>query len=760
MSICPRRMARGGLCALGLLLCAHAAAADPVVSSEFSVGSLPSGMNPGVWKRPAVASNLRGEYLVVWLREFGVQAVRVDADGAVLGSGVFTLSTWSGYSHVEPGPSVAFDGSRYVVAWGTHSGIRVARIEQDGTVLDRSGRYVTRGPSTAPRIACHAGVCMLTWQAVFEQDPGDEHPRPTLYTTYVQRLRTEEFELEGSPFFLASDKRASVGAGPGGFLLLAPGMKPRLYPLEGPLSYREFLPITGTNARAIPIGERWLVVWGQGDIHGAVLDPALATSHKPFLIQGATGQHPNITYDGTQALVTWNEYPWGRARVARLNVQKNGKVLDPGGVLPLGDSYFEHRGGDVASGGPGHGFYTAYAADSKTGGGMIVLGQRLDADGRPRDGAPRVLSLGPSQGAPVAAHGPGEDLVVWSEARETLESYLYAVRVRPDGTPAGPEVRLPCAPGATAPAVAYDGKNYLVVWEQPGNGDTDIRGARIKGTGKLIDPGSLAISVAPGAQRRPAVAYAAKRLWVIWEDERNRAEGNGADIYGTRVRPAGLVMEPEGVRLSPLEGTQRAPTLTALDPNVLVLWEEPASLGGDTDIRGTRVKWNGTVLDPSSLNISTASGNQRAPKAASTGAQAYVVWEDEAGGTPRIMGTRVSETGLALEPGGVALAPGSPGAQRGPALTLEGDGWRAAWTASSTESTSIESVRVPREGTVEPGVLTLPANPEEPMDTPALSAGAEGATALFYLRHLTLADAPTPRLRYRLLYPPDSAPTP
>lgn len=39
------------------------------------------------------------------------------------------------------------------------------------------------------------------------------------------------------------------------------------------------------------------------------------------------------------------------------------------------------------------------------------------------------------------------------------------------------------------------------------------------------------------------------------------------------------------------------------------------------------------------------------------------------------------------------------------------------------------------------------------------SAGAEGVTALFYLRHLPIADTPTPRLRYRLLSPPGSAPT-
>jgi hypothetical protein len=58
-----------------------------------------------------------------------------------------------------------------------------------------------------------------------------------------------------------------------------------------------------------------------------------------------------------------------------------------------------------------------------------------------------------------------------------------------------------------APAVAFDGTNYLVVWQDGRGTYYDIYGARVSRAGVVLDPGGFAISTATREQRMPAVAF-------------------------------------------------------------------------------------------------------------------------------------------------------------------------------------------------------------------------------------------------------------
>ena len=68
---------------------------------------------------------------------------------------------------------------------------------------------------------------------------------------------------------------------------------------------------------------------------------------------------------------------------------------------------------------------------------------------------------------------------------------------------------------ADNPSVAWDGANYLVVWQDNRGNGLDIYGVRVSGTGTVLDPSGVAISTAAGNQRNPALVRLIVRAHAI-----------------------------------------------------------------------------------------------------------------------------------------------------------------------------------------------------------------------------------------------------
>jgi Protein of unknown function (DUF3152) len=251
-----------------------------------------------------------------------------------------------------------------------------------------------------------------------------------------------------------------------------------------------------------------------------------------------------------------------------------------------------------------------------------------------------------------------------------------------------------------APAVAFDGTTYLVVWqEQRPGASKDIYAARVSEAGVVLDPLGIPISKAAGHQWAAAVAFDGSSFVIVWQDDRSAA--TRPDVYAGRVSTAGVLLDPGGIPIASASGGQLMPAVAGTGAGSLVVWTEG---GTGSDIRGARLSSAGAMLDPGGLAVSTAAGAQLDPTVAFGGAGSLVVWEDHRSGPGAdLYGARVSGAGAVLDPAGVAVA-ADAGEERNAAVSFDGAAFLAAWDAAS----DVQARRVSTAGTLlGPGPVAL-----------------------------------------------------
>ena len=541
-------------------------------------------------------------------------------------------------------PVVAFDGANFLVVWEDYRGARYsdiwgARVTPQGTVLDVSGFIISQGADdqVLPALGFDGTNFLVVWQDY----------RSTYHSDiYGARVTTGGAVLDPLGFVIteAGNGQYSPVVSFGGADFLVVWQDCRVDPERPDITGRRVTP------------------------GGVVLDPDTG-----FVIARSTGARgaPAIAFDGSNFLVAWQDARtvdfdiWG-ARVSPAGTMMGSLIIASGpGVHCLPSIGFDGENylvvwqiGDLM-----------HPAD--------IWGARVTTAGHVLDGAGVVISAASSlQCFPAVAFGGTDFLVVWQDYRAGGYADIYGARMTPQATVLDTNgfVIPQAARDQLTPALGFDGENYLVVWEDHRSGGADIYGTRVTSGGGVLDPDGIAISQGLNWQRTPDVAFDGANYLVVWEDQRS----GSCDIYGTRVTPGGIVLNTDGIVISQAPKEQHSPAIGFDGTNYLVVWSDYRS-ADYTDLFGARVTPGGTVLDLQGFAISQADMEQWHPAVGFDGTNYLVVWEDYRGDYADIYGARVTRQGAVLDPQGIAISPGVLD-QLDPALAFDGSNFFVAWT--------------------------------------------------------------------------------
>lgn len=575
------------------------------------------------WPEYASVAFDGNNYLVVWHDyssgpDHDIWGARVDASGTVLDTSGIAISKAGGRQSL---PSVAFDGSNYLVVWmdsrDDTSDVYGARVSPSGSLLDSFGIPIYAGADWQG-IPCVAfdGINYLVVWTDFRND--------TLCDIYGTRVSPAGSVLDSLAIAISTAPYLQVS---------------RAVAFDGD----NYLVVWGDSRDASPKAD---IYGARVDTSGAVLEPeGIAICTAPDW-QGS----PSVALDGTNYFVVWEDYRMvGICDIYGARVSPSGGVLDSLGVL-LSTAANKQATASAAFDGTNYlVVWQDYRTDTSN-----IYGVRLSQLGVPLDSSSLPIGTGAFyQASPSLAYGNIDYLVVWEDSRSGFDAEVYGARVSQSGVVID-SLGFVIATGPypqESPCVAFDGNNFLVVWDGYHSGTGyDVYGARISASGVVLDTLGIPIASGPDKEDSPCIAFDGTNYLVAWRVY----AGFDSDIYGARISPSGTVLDPSGILISAAYEFQLFPSIAFGGSNYLVVWAQDT--GSRSDICGVRVSPSGSVLDSFDIGICRAAYSQQRPTVAFDQSNYRVVWQDcRSNSHGDIYGTRVDTSGTVLDPLGIEL---------------------------------------------------------------------------------------------------------
>src|SRR5438034_5027693 len=135
---------------------------------------------------------------------------------------------------------------------------------------------------------------------------------------------------------------------------------------------------------------------------------------------------------------------------------------------------------------------------------------------------------------------------------------------------------VPAPDDQEEPAVAANGNGYFVVWADKRTysaTEYDIYGARVSSTGEVLDPGGIPICTDSGRQTSPRIAFDGQQYLVVWEDDRESTPDYLLyQIYGARVTATGQVLDSNGFKITANRVTRTGPAVASNGKGFFVAW--------------------------------------------------------------------------------------------------------------------------------------------------------------------------------------------
>lgn len=374
-----------------------------------------------------------------------------------------------------------------------------------------------------------------------------------------------------------------------------------------------------------------------GDIWGARVSLAGEVLDRSAIrIRVASGRQetPNVATNGTNFLVVWSATTSGTTTYEAARVDLDGRVLDatPIALDPEGTSGAEAPA--VASDG------TSYLVAFRKGGLGVVRG---------------VSSAGALLGA-------------------------AASRVTAGGS------RFALAGGAGG---------YLAAWESPLGVGQDIRAARVRADGTVLDPDGRTVTVAALDRRLAAVATDGTRFMVVW----NALLGAGSrapGVYGTMLDTDGATVGPSvtyfgSSRNSASTHDPIAPAVAFNGTHFVVSWADLVTAPAET-LYASRVDRSGALVDATPRSLGASPGTPMTALDAADATDVPLVWS--AGTLPLIQRVRPDGTPAALA-GYVAF---QVDVQDQAAATSDGTSFLAVWSNTLSSHGPIRAARISAAG--------------------------------------------------------------
>ena len=750
---------------------------DPVVSPEYPVSEPTYGPSAGT--SPAVAFDGTADYLVVWEDQrtstttaSDIYGTRVTREGKILDAAGIAISRRLG---PDTSPAVAFDGTNFFVVWKRlGQDIYGSRVSGSGEVIDPAGIRISTGNGSedSPAIAFDGTDNFLV---VWEDRRNVIPPAgPDIYGARVTKAGTV---LDPVGIQIAAQPSISpapaVAFGGGNFLvvwrrttMLVSNIAGTRVSREGQVLDSAEILLAGVSAASPAVaydGINYLVVWEDrrtsttgSDIYSArVKNDGTVLDTTGIAISAAAGNQssPAVAFDGTKFLVVWGDARTSSATgidIYSARVKSDGMVLDTDGIVISA----ANTGEDLpAVAFDGTNFLIVWN-DGRTAG-PSVYGARVRGGTPPQVLDTTGFSISTAadfQNAPGIAFDGTNFLVVWEQSPAASQDArkVYAARVSKNGQILdGAGILVSTVPGAAqSPAVAFNGTNFLVVWIANTPFGGSIRGALISSqTGEILKE-EIVMSTSLAQQGSPAVASNGADFFVAWEDRRNDSLGTDVDIYATRVSSAGEVLDGDSIPIAIVERNQQSPAVAFDGANFLVVWEDLRRI--EPGIYAARVDLDGQVLDGVSIPISIG-GSEDSPAVASDGTDSFVVWADSRTSPSRtgIYGARVNRAGALFDPDGIAVL-SDDFVQGTPAVAFDGTNFFVVWETLSTTSSDVYGARVTPDGTVIDinGLAVAAASTDE--SAPVMTS-APGGVAVAYTRFASEPMYGAPRTFLRMV---------